>query len=286
MKRTLPVLLIAFFIVSAQYAAGQVTIHPGTHHTLSQVAADGGASGDNGNSAFELISSFNAGTKTIRALARSRVNELAGTGIASSRIYYEFQVGSTPETAGNAVSSMITYSVDWGGRQVIVTGGISNALIEGEMLLRDMTAGEDLYAETIHEFDLESQRVKNVLFGFNFNDSGTKSGTIPAVLKRGHVYRLTLRMTSTVFLVSPPLSGSIVESNYNSEGFQLNKLAVKLGLDDRELVERLVEIENHRHVYLTGRGEGHNNVEAVSSSPVIVEEKQREPDGEQPQRPR
>ena len=148
-----------------------------------------------------------------------------------------------------------------------------------------MTAAENLYVEKIHELDLESQRVKNVLFGFNLNDTGTKAGTIPAVLKRGHVYRLTLRMESTVFLVSPPLSGSTVESNYNGEGFQLNKLAVKLGLDDKELVERLVEIENHRHVYLTGRGEGHNNVEAVSSSPVILDDKHRKPEEELPQRP-
>lgn len=273
MKLSIPASLAVLLLLSAQFAAAQVTIQPGTFYTLSQSPADGGASGDNGNTSFELLSSFNTGTRTIRALARSRINQLAGTGIASSRIYYEFGVGSTPDTAGNLVSSVISYTVDWDGRQAILTGGLSNSLIVSEIILRDMTAGVNIHVEKIHELDLETHRFKTVQFGRNFDDSGTKPGNFPAVLKRGHTYRLTLRIESTVFLLAPPLSGSLVESNYNEEGFRWEELIVKVGLDEKDLLRRIVDVENHRHVYLTGRGEGHNNTEAVSSSPVIVEKK-------------
>lgn len=273
MKLSIPASLAVLLLLSVQFAVAQVTIQPGTDYTLSQSPADGGAAGDNGNTSFELISSFNAGTRTIRALARTRVNPLAGTGISSSRIFYEFGVGSTPETAGSTVSSVISYLVDWDGRQAILTGGISNSLIVSEIILRDMTAGENIHVEKIHELDLETHRFKTVQFGRNFNDTGTKPGNFPALLKRGHTYRLTLRMESTVFLIAPPLSGSIVECNYNEEGIRWEKLAVKIGFDEKELLRRLIDVENHRHVYLTGRGEGHNNAEAVSSPPVIVEKK-------------
>lgn len=286
MKMKLPVFLAVLLIFPFHIVNGQVTIHPGTFYTLSQLPADGGAAGDNGNTSFELISSFNIGTRTIRALARSRINPLAGTGISSSRIFYEFVVGSTPETTGDTVSSVISYLVDWDGHQAILTGGISNSLIVSEITLRDMTAGENIHVEKIHELDLETHRFKTVQFGRNFDDTGTKPGNFPAILKRGHIYRLTLRMESTVFLIAPPLSGSIVECNYNEEGFRWEKLAVKVGLDERELLQRLENFENHRHVYLTGRGEGHNNTEAISSSPVLVDDKQRETDHEQPRRPR
>ncbi|MEP7149766.1 MAG: hypothetical protein ABI857_12880 [Acidobacteriota bacterium] len=48
----------------------------------------------------------------------------------------------------------------------------------------------------------------------------------------------------------------------------MNSLFVKVGLDEREVLERLDSLQNHRHIYLTGKGDGHNDTEAASSPPI------------------
>lgn len=273
MKLSIPASFAVLLLLSAQFAAAQVTIQPGTFYTLSQSPADGGAAGDNGNPQFDMVSSFNIATRTIRARTRTHPNALAGEGIASSRIFYEFQVGSTPETIGHAIEGLVTYSVDWSGQQLIITGGLSNADVEAEIIVRDMTSNTNIYTQRVHQLDLETYKVRRVTLGLNYNDAGNTSRTLPVIFRRGHTYRVTLRMSTTAFLLSPILSGSSVVSDYSGEGVRLNSLAVMLEIDQQDLLRRLEAVENHRHVYLTGRGEGHNNTEAVSSSPVIVEMK-------------
>lgn len=286
MKKASFSLIVLILAVSAQVAAGQVTIEPGSFYTLSQAPADGGAASDNGAIQFDMFSSFNVNTKTIRARTRTHPNAVAGEGVASSRIFYEFQIGSTPETVGQALEGLITYSVDWAGRQLIITGGLSNAVVESELILRDMTTETNLYVRPVHNLDLETYKVRKVTLGLNYDDSGNTAGTFPAILRRGHTYRLTLRMTTTVYLVSPILSGSAVWSDYEDEGMELRSLSVMAGIDQRDLLRRLERVENHRHTYLTGRGEGHNNVEAVSSSPMVMDTKSEGTGRDQPQKPR
>lgn len=286
MKLSIPASLAVLFLLSVQIAIAQVTIQPGTYYTLSQSPADGGAAGDNGNLQFDMVSSFNTATRTIRARTRTHPNALAGEGIASSRIFYEFQAGSTPETIGHAIEGFITYSVDWAGQQLIITGGLSNADVEAEIIVRDMTAETNIYTQRVHQLDLETYKVRRVTLGLKYDDAGNTSRTLPIIFRRGHTYRVTLRMSTTASLLSPILSGSSVVSDYSGEGLRLNSLAVMLEIDKQDLLRRLAEIENHRHVYLTGRGEGHNNTEAVSSSPVIVDPKHLIPSEGQPQKPR
>ncbi len=279
-------ILVLFLAVSAQFASGQVTIEPGSFYTLSDSPADGGASGESGGIQFDMFSSFNVNSKAIRARTLTQPNAVAGEGVASSRIFYEFRVGSTPETVGQAVEGLITYSVDWGGQQLVITGGLSNAVVESELILRDMTTNANMYVRPVHNFDLETYKVRKVTLGLDYDDSGNTAGTFPAILRRGHTYRLTLRMAATVYLVSPLLSGSAVWSDYEAEGMELRSLGVMVQIDQKDLLRRLERVENHRHTYLTGRGEGHNNTEAVSSSPVIIDTKTQSPREDQPQKPR
>ncbi len=121
--------------------------------------------------------------------------------------------------------------------------------------------------------DLKTHSYKFINVGFDFNDSGIRINTFPAVLKRGHTYRLTVRLTTTLFVILPSSTPSTsdymgVFSGGDNGRVELNSLFVKVGLDEREVLERLDSIENHRHIYLTGRGEGHNNTEAASSPPI------------------
>jgi hypothetical protein len=286
MKIVAPACLALLLIFCVQFVEAQPIIQPGSFTTLTDAPADGGASGDNGNLQFDMASSFNVNTRTIRARVRTHPNALAGEGVASSRIFYEFQVGSTPESFGQALEGLVTYSVDWSGQQLIITGGLSNADIDSVIVLRDMTTGTNIYTQQVHQLDLETYKVRKVTLGLNYNDSGNTSRTFPAIFRRGHTYRVTLSMATTAFLLSPILSGSSVVSDYSGEGVHLGSLAVMLEIDQRDLLRRLERVENHRHVYLTGRGEGHNNTEAVSSSPVIVEEKKLVPVEDEPKKPR
>ena len=256
---------LAVFLVVIPASAGNITINPGSEYTLSQDPATGSASSNNGNITFTLLSLADVNTRTLNAQSRATAASI-GTGTASSQIFYDFEVGSTPETAGNTVGAWINYLVTWGGSQTILAVGASNASVEIELVLRDVTGVRNLDFKPIHDFDLQTHRVKVVVAGINFNDSGQKVSTFPAVLKRGHTYRLTLRLSATLFLVTVPASGAIAESVYGSE---LNLLNVKVGLDEDEILQRLDSFENHRHIYLTGRGIGHNNVEAESSPPLF-----------------
>jgi hypothetical protein len=49
---------------------------------------------------------------------------------------------------------------------------------------------------------------------------------------------------------------------------QLSNLYVKVGIDEKEVLEKLGGFEDHRHIYLTGHGVGHNNTQALSSTPT------------------
>ncbi len=285
MKIAAPACLAFLLIFCVQILAAQITVQPGSFITLTDAPADNGAAGDNGSLQFDMASSFNVNTRTIRARVRTHPNAVAGEGVASSRIYYEFQVGSTPESFGQALEGLVTYSVDWSGHQLIITGGLSNADVDSVIILRDMTTGTNIYTQQVHQLDLETFKVRKVTLGLNYNDSGNTSRTFPAVFRRGHTYRVTLSMATTASLLSPILSGSSVVSDYSGDGIRLDSLAVMLEIDQRDLLRRLDRVENHRHVYLTGRGEGHNNTEAVSSSPVIVETKKLAPAEDQPQKP-
>ena len=284
MKKNIPLVVLVVLIFVVTVTAGGVVIPPGGESTLSSMPADSGSSSNNGNFTFSLVSGFDVNARRIRAASLTTPAAI-GTGTASSQIFYEFTVGSTPKTAGNTVKAVIDYLVAWEGAQLIMAVGASNATVGVELVLRDMTEGRNLRIEPIHDLDLQTHRVKFVLIGgVNFNDSGSKVSAFPAILERGHTYRLTLRMSTNLFLVTIPISGSFAESNYSGDGVQLGRLTVKIGLDEEavlnrfeaieerlgDIEDRLDALENHRHVYLTGRGVGHNNLEATSSPPVFA----------------
>jgi hypothetical protein len=159
----------------------------------------------------------------------------------------------------------------------------TNASVDVDLILRDMTTSQNLHVEPIHSLDLKTHSYKIITAGFDHNDSGAKVDTFPAILRRGHTYRLTLRLITTLFVIAPSGTQSICDYLGGFTGGQdgaveLNSLFVKVGLDEKEVLEQLNNFADHRHIYLTGKGVGHNNVEAESSSPVGGSKKTGEED--------
>jgi len=142
--------------------------------------------------------------------------------------------------------------------------------------------------EAIHDFSIALSKVKFIDIGVDFPESGIKFNTIPVVLNRGHDYRIIVKLTAKLILTVPH-SAEIISDYMDDllalgEGkAQLNALFVKIGLDEKETLQKLASIdslenrvdsleyklEHHFHNYLTGRGEGHNNTEANTTLSIF-----------------
>ncbi len=134
-----------------------MTIAPGSERTLTQSAADGGSADTNGNVSFSLFSDFNTATKTMRAEASGGLS--IGTGLARSQIFYDFDVGATPGTENRTVGAWITYSVDWQGFQLILASLGTNASVNVDIILRDVTASSNIHIESIHALGSEDAQL-------------------------------------------------------------------------------------------------------------------------------
>jgi hypothetical protein len=264
-------IVVVLFISCVATAFAQVVIAPGFEYTLTQDNATGGTAGNNGNPSFALESTYGEVSRTVKAQVSGGIS--IGVGEAHSTIYYDFDVPATPATNGNTVGAWVSYSTSWRGYQLILATLGSNASVLVDLTLRDLTETRNLRTEAIHDLDLKSYEYEFITAGFNLNDSDSKSDTFAAVLKRGHSYRLILRLSATVMITSPGGIPSVCDymdglAGGGSGRVELNSLFVKVGIDEKELMQKVEGIQNHRHVYMTGRGEGHNNTEALSSTPI------------------
>ncbi|MFO7524840.1 MAG: T9SS type A sorting domain-containing protein [Ignavibacteriaceae bacterium] len=261
----------------------QVTLNPGADYMFSDNPANSGSSGDNGNLSFTYLNDYNLATKKLRAAVDGSVTSF-GTGESVSSINYDFQISQTAGTNDNTVAALISYDASWQGFQLMLAIALSNSSVSVEMNLRDMTEGKLIYKDIIHELDLKTHSIKFVSIGLEYNDAGSRRNIFPAVLKRGHSYRLTLRLAATLqkYLAT---AAEVSSCNYFAlnRGVELNELSIKVGLDEKETLQKLAKIDslenkidtleykldNHYHTYLTGRGVGHNNTEAQTTLSIF-----------------
>jgi hypothetical protein len=161
--------------------------------------------------------------------------------------------------------------------------------VKVEILIYDQTIAKWLNNEIIHDFDIKTYSFLDVLVvGLNLNDSDEKFNSIPVVFVRGHQYRVHLKLTSTLLLSTPAPLPAFCDY---MDGFlgggdgrvELTNLFVKVGLDEKETLQKLAVIdslesridtleyrlEHHYHTYLTGRGVGHNNTEASTTLSIF-----------------
>ena len=286
MKNSVLGIFVLLSVMGVTAVTGQVILPPGTQATLTANPASGGSATTNAHSSFVLDSAYDVDAKTLKAKATvASVVPTIGTGVAHSQIFYDFEVPATPGTSNNTVGAWVSYSVDWRGFQSVAAAGASNSIAEVDVVLRDVTIPQNQRFEPVHSLDLATHKIKFVTAGLTFNDDGLKVDTFSAVLRRGHSYRLTVRLTVSVGIITTV--AAVGRCDYmdaivgDPRGVQLNSLFVKVGLDEREVLRLLNEFQDHRHTYLTGRGTGHNNVEAVSSPP-IEETKESGSDGSPP----
>lgn len=123
-----------------------------------------------------------------------------------------------------------------------------------------------------------------------YKDAGAARTELSAVIRTGQVYNLELVIRGD--LVSPfvndPYDAYIPERIAFDEGHGLTwsePATLRIGTDPERTVEGLrqevdelrallaqlrSDFDGHYHVYLTGRGEGHNNVEALTPPPRLA----------------
>lgn len=283
----MPCAFMAILAIAPSPAPGAVLLSPGDHHVFG--AADGGTTrigrtdalaqflGEGLNGLASGDADYDLANRRVRAQI-IHVLGIGGNFEARSTIHHDFTVA---DSAGleRSIGAWVGYDARWKG---IVWNGISliaNASVELELVLTDRTEVRHLNRVVPHERDAATFKVKFVKVGnpLSAQESGSAVGTLPAILTRGHDYRLTFLLTCRIF--TPETSSPVaILSDYmaglldqGDGGASLARLEVKLGADDVEVRERLEKLEGHKHHYLTGRGEGHNNTQAVTG-PVILGE--------------
>ena len=279
------VLILLSFPVKAQ-----IILNPGESKVFTNYPATGGEAGDNGNFIFILNSAYDINAKTIKAEVISRIIG-TGKGEAYALLYYDFTISETPETHNNTVGALISYSIFWNGFQEMIALVGSNSWVNIEMHLKDLTATQLICSDIIHDLDLKTASIKVVNIGLDYNDSDTKNDVVPAILKRGHTYRLNVKLTCTLFATLTPLHvRSMCDFMDGILGLgdgrvELSNIFVKVGLDEEETLQKLIKLDSlesridsleyklnhHYHIYLTGRGIGQNNTEANTTLSIFEE---------------
>ncbi|HKY32398.1 MAG TPA: hypothetical protein VJV23_07680 [Candidatus Polarisedimenticolia bacterium] len=286
-RRNAPILpltaLIGLAGIGSTPIPAQETVSPGA--TIEFSAADGcGTHLEIPNTVEELArtdASCNAAQRALRAEVRPLVGpQWIGltTVRGSAFMWNDFEVLGDAETTGNTVGAWISYDAHWKGR-VLFIGFFSSPTVELAIRLRDLTAGKTIKGEIIWGRDGDGAGISIPYIPFDLNlgggkDEKTVSNTFPAVLTRGHTYRLEMVLTCAVFSDGGLDVGS--ECDYmdnfpilqDGGGAGWSRLAVKVGIDEAEVLQRLEELANHTHTYLTGRGVGHNNTAAETGPPM------------------
>jgi hypothetical protein len=291
MKINLLLFVCVCIVFLETVSQAQIILGPGEEKSFTSEPATGGEIGNNSNFTFNLDGSFDLGTKIIKAQANSLPLVSVGKGEAYSLLYYDFQISETPGTNSNTVGALINYSVFWKGYQEIFSTILSNAIVKVEIIIKDQTANQLVAEETIHDLNVKTYSFMDVIAGgLTLNDTDTKVNTIPAILTRGHTYRLHLKLTTTLLIVglNQPLAFCDYMDGFTGGGdgrVQLNKLFVKVGLDEKETLQKLAQLDSlesridtleykldhHHHIYLTGRGVGQNNTEANTTLSIFDE---------------
>lgn len=196
---------------------------------------------------------------------------------ATATLWNDFDVSADSETLGNTVGAWVTYDAHWSGR-VLFVGFFSTPTMELAIRLRDLTDSKVIKGEIIRGRDGKGVSISIPYIPFDLNLGGSAdhngvSNVFSAVLTRGHRYRVEMILTCSVFSDGGLDVGS--ECDYMDDylvgnsggGAGWSKLAVKVGLDETETLRRLDSLAHHMHTYLTGKGVGHNNTEAITSPP-------------------
>jgi len=289
-RSTLRFCLAAAMLALPVTSVAQPSLNPGDVHAFTQ--ADACSHGTEVPNLIEGLanasSSCDAASRRLTAQVRP-INGPAFVGFggvttAFAELTNDFQVAADPGTEGNTVGAWISYDVDWKGR-ILLVGFLSKPSVELSIQLQDLTdGGKPIKGEMIWArdddavgFSIPYVPVLSLNIGGG-RDENTVSNTFPAVLKRGHSYRITLALECAVISDGGLDIGTECdyEDNFligNSDGGAgWSMLSVKLGLDEAVILDEIAKLKDHTHVYLTGRGTGHNNTPAETGPALLSED--------------
>lgn len=194
-----------------------------------------------------------------------------GRFFAFSAPYVDFTVGSTATTADNLLPASINYDIEWSGLWVLLgvfadVGPPSEVMIT--LTLVDRTENNRIVrSELVHHMtpNLTSIDIQGIPLDIGgWTDTDRVKNSFMAMLKRGHDYRLVMRLDLKAFSLAN--RNTNLDYTTGDKGAWWNALSVSVAEDPEELVA------NHGHTYLTGRGEGHNNTEATTSAAIFFDD--------------
>lgn len=270
-------LFIVIFVVSliaGIEARADVTIAPGeTSPPLQAEDCSFSSGGPLGKCLLGCSNDCDAGSNTAGAsLDVSDYN--LGNKFVATEVYTDFVVKADSSNAGNEVDGNINYDVEWAGGWTLkgVFTGFNDVQSTVTLTLYDLSAaGKVVRSATLHSMTTDGFIGINIIdVGFGL-DNGSTVNSMSANLIRGHTYRIGL----TIRCEGKGRLNATVTLDYLSLGWGLwwNDLKVSVGIDIEEEIEKLWKaLETHTHIYLTGRGEGHNNTEAQTSPAIIMDD--------------
>ena len=187
-------------------------------------------------------------------------------------VYRDFWI---PGDVGRAVGAQITGEVAWKGIISSAIGLDASSELEIRVILVDVTTDQVIGSQLVHENGC-SEYVSKLCGAV---DEGTAPISIPTTLIRGHSYQLRLQAAAKAdvgfgigFDVSCIYRGS--ESGIWANYFELTvepDLVERIDALEAMIVQLQEQLSQHTHGYLTGRGTGHNDTEAVTT-PAYVDD--------------
>ena len=270
--------IFVFSLLIGKESRADITIAPGeTSPPLQAEDCIDSSGGTFGCSASDCSNACDAGNNTARAglhIEGQLIN--IGYKFVVNTVYTDFNVKADSSNAGNEVDGTIDYDVEWAGGWTLigVGAGFNNAKSTMTLSLYDQSAGGKIIKSVaVHSITPDGfVDIKIFEVGFGL-DAGSTVNSMSAKLIRGHTYRLglTVHCEGTGLL-----NADILLDYYNAVfgwGLWWNALKVSVGIDIEEEIEKLWKaLETHTHIYLTGRGEGHNNTEAQTSPAIIMDD--------------
>lgn len=266
----------------AAFAQVTPTLQPGD--TLRFVGADFDYrfSGDCDDAVADCVASVDdLGVEAVRTyVAAALVVGVASKQVGvTSRLIGSFTIGGDN---GHRIGAKLDGLVRWRGWLLAGAGAWEhNSTVDIAVAIYDVTTATtpaDVYRQLVGRQTVYSNSISGKLSATPEFERGIGSGSynLAVDLYRGHTYFAVLEVTCAS---SSGLAGISSMASFSQESFaasplddgfvERTRMILRTELDWLELIEDLRdEFQGHRHEYRTGRGEGHNNTGAETSSPL------------------
>jgi len=263
-------------------AAAQLTpvLLPGD--TIRFVGADiqRSVSQDCGNNCYINVVDLGVEAVQIEVASGFAAGILDRNATAAGRLLSYFKIAGDN---GHRIGAKLDGSLRWRGWVTADFGAFDNtSSVDIAVALYDVTtvtAAADIFQQLVARQTVFTQSVAGQLSAVPIPDLqrcvGTGSYNLAVDLVRGHTY---IAVTEVICRSSSGLVGVGVGVSFAREQFSFSpiddgfvertRMILRTEPDYLELIANLQsQFQNHRHDYLSGRGQGHNNVTAETSGP-------------------